>query len=342
VSVVAEYPFDESVAGPAGWLPDGTPYYAPLGQMVPDGDRVCCHLCGRWFLSVASHLRVHGWTKDGYVEAFGLESGNSLAGVATRKRRAAALAARRVVDPTLREAQSSARERARKGELTRAAAAAARGRAHPLERRPKTLAALAMARPEARAAGYARWHRERLAAIAADVAARFGFADFASYVAGRMSTGMSMAAISREAGLHKDWVCRHLAQVAAEAALAGRPDHRDQRWRPVLARLGFPDLAAYLRVRHVEQHRTIAAIAAESGTTPRAVTAAMRRHGIARTVHAGKRHAAAGRDRDAARNLGFPALDAYITARRAAGMTWKAMAAESGIPETSLRRRRPR
>jgi len=329
------------VTAPVGWLPDGTPYYAPLGRMVADEDRVCCHLCGRWYLSVASHLRVHGWTKDAYIAAFGLENGNSLAGEATRKRRAAALTARRVTDPAVRKAQRAARERARRGELTAAAAAAARGRTHPLERRRKTLAALAAVRPEARAAGYARWNQERLAAVAAAVAARFGFGDFTAYVESRLAAGLSMAAISREAGLHKDWLCRHLSRVASERALGGRPDHRDQRWRPVLDRLGFPDLPTYLRTRHVEEHRTVAAIAAEAGVSARAVNAAMRRHGISRTEHAAKRHAAAVRDEETARRLGFPSLNAYITARRDAGAAWSAMAAESGIPETSLRRRRP-
>lgn len=327
---------------PVGRLADGTPYFAPLGRMVADEDRVCCHLCGRWFLSVASHLRVHGWTKDGYVAAFGLESGNSLAGEATRKRRAAAMTARRVSDPSVREAQRAAGERARRGELAAAAADAARGRAHPLERRRKTLAALAVVRPEARAEAYARWNRERLAAVAGEVAERFGFADFTAYVESRLAAGMSMAAISREAGLHKDWVCRHLSRVASGDALGGRPDHRDQRWRPVLDRLGFPDLPAYLRTRHVEQHRTVAAIAAESGASPRAVNAAMRRHGITRTGHTAKRHAATARDQEAAGRLGFPTLTAYIQARRATGVPWRAMAKESGLPETTLRRRNPR
>jgi len=46
------------LAGPVGRLPDGTAHYVPVGRVLADGDRVCCHLCGRWFLSVASHLPV--------------------------------------------------------------------------------------------------------------------------------------------------------------------------------------------------------------------------------------------------------------------------------------------
>ncbi len=60
-----------------GWLPDGSSFYAPLGEMLYDGDeRVCCHLCGRWMRAVGgTHLRWHGWTIDEYREAFRLGRG---------------------------------------------------------------------------------------------------------------------------------------------------------------------------------------------------------------------------------------------------------------------------
>ncbi len=57
-----------------GRLPDGTSYFAPLGELVydSDDDRVQCHLCGGWFRFVGSaHLRLtHGWTLDRYRQAF--------------------------------------------------------------------------------------------------------------------------------------------------------------------------------------------------------------------------------------------------------------------------------
>jgi hypothetical protein len=57
-----------------GSLVDGTAFYAPVGEMLRDGeDRVCCHLCGRWMQAVGgTHLRWHGWTIDDYREAFQL------------------------------------------------------------------------------------------------------------------------------------------------------------------------------------------------------------------------------------------------------------------------------
>ena len=326
---------------PVGWLADGTAHYAPVGRLLADGDRVCCHLCGRWFLSVASHLRVHGWPKAEYVAAFGLERGNPLSGAATRKRRSAAFTARQAVEPAIQRAQAEARARAGSGALTVAASAAARGRPHPAQRRPKTLAALSGISREARAEGNRRRAERHREQIAAEVAGRFGFATFAAYLVDRLGSGASMAAISREAGLHKDWVSRHLPAVApqlAEAQHAGGPARSGLRLRPVAHRWGFTDAAAYLRAAHVEQHRSVAAIAAEAGVSRWTVLAAMRQHGIEPVPHAAKRHRAAHRSSVVAASLGYDSLAAYIADRRAAGSTWKSIAAESGVAETTLRR----
>ncbi|HTJ39554.1 MAG TPA: MucR family transcriptional regulator [Dactylosporangium sp.] len=327
-----------------------------------DGDRVCCHLCGKWFLSVASHLRHHGWTKTAYVNAFGLELGNPLSGPATRKRRSEALSARDA-EPAIRQARLAARERTASGELAAAAARAARGRAHPAERRVKTLAALGEVDPAARAAGNRRRgerHRER---ITADVARRFGFPTFEEYLVARVRAGLSMAAISREAGLHKDWVSRHAPATSRHAPATSRQAPATSQQAPATSRqtpatsrqtpgearlgpqarsLGYADAAAYLRAAHVEQHRSIAAIALETSTSRWTVLAALRHHGIEARAHATKRHHAQVRESAAARALGFASIAAYVAARRAEGAPWTALAAESGIAATSLRRRQKR
>src|SRR5262249_49461904 len=83
---------------------------------------------------------------------------------------------------------------------------------------------------------------------------------------GRIEKGTSLAGISREAGLNKDWLSRHLGSVdpvAAEAARHRRPRRLDARWLPALRRLGFADVPGYLHERHTVQHRTVNAIAAE-------------------------------------------------------------------------------
>lgn len=45
-----------------------------LGQLISDnGERVQCHICGRWFIYLAPHLRwKHNLTCDEYREDFGL------------------------------------------------------------------------------------------------------------------------------------------------------------------------------------------------------------------------------------------------------------------------------
>jgi len=326
-----------------GGLADGTAFYAPIGEVVVDGSLVTCHLCGRSLRSVAAHLRVHGWTKEAYCEAFGLERRQSLESLETRKLRAAALASRLVFDPAIRQGSAAGRERARAGRLTLDAAAAARGRRIPEQRRRKAVRTLAAISP----AVVAQASRERadrhLAAVAATVAQRHGCPDIGTFVLARVDQGASLAAISREAGLHKDWLSRHLGEVApaaAGAAAARRhsPGRWDARWRPAVAHLGFADVPSYLHERHIRQHRTVNAIAAEVGLTHHAVESALRRHGLARLSHATKRHVARQRAGEVAASLGFGSIGDYVACRRAAGCTWQAMAAESGQPQSWLRR----
>jgi hypothetical protein len=324
-----------------GVLADGTPFYAPIGEVVADDARVTCHLCGRWLRSVTAHLKAHGWSKDAYCEAFGLERGQPLEGAETRKLRAAALAARLVFEPAIRDGSAAGRQRARAGQLTRDAAAAARGRRIPEQRRRKAVQALAGIPP----AVTARANRDRadrnLVRLAGAAARRQGYPDIGSLVLARMGDGASLAEISREAGLHKDWLSRHLARLdpaAAAAARLGRPGKWDTRWLPALTRLGFADVTAYLQERHIVQHRTVNSIAVEVGLSNHAVETALRRHGLSVVAHADKRHSASQRAARVAASLGFASIADYVSQRRAAGWTWRAMAAESGHPQSWLRR----
>jgi len=326
---------------PLGELDDGTPYYAPTGEVIVDGSLVTCHLCGRSLRSVTAHLRVHGWTKQAYCEAFGLERGQSLEGPETRKLRAAAMASRLVFDPAIRQGSAAGRERARSGDLARDAARAARGRRMPEQRRRKAVAALAaIPSPVAAQANRERAGRH-LARIAAEVASRHGYPDLGTFVLARVEQGASLAAISREAGLNKDWLSRHLGCVdpaAAEAVRRRRPQRLDTRWLPVLARLGFPDVASYLHERHIVQHWTVNAIAAEAGLTRHAVETSLRRHGLVPVAHAAKRHAASQRAAQVAARLGFDSMASYVAERRGAGWTRHAMAEECAQPPSWLRR----
>ncbi len=258
----------------AGVLADGTAYYALLGEVVVEGSVVVCHLCGRWLRSVTAHLPSHGWTKHQYCEAFGLERGQSLEGPETRKLRASAFTARLLFEPAVREGSATGRQRARSGDLTRDAAAAARGRPFPQQRRKKAVHALASISAAAAAQASRDRADRQLLAVAASAARLRGYPDIGAFVIARTRDGASLAAISREAGLHKDWLSRHLRRVdpvAAEAARQQAAARLDSHWRPALARLGYRDVGTYLRERHLEQHQTVNAIAGEIGLSHHAV-----------------------------------------------------------------------
>jgi hypothetical protein len=324
-----------------GVLADGTPYYAPVGEIVSDGTTVVCHLCGRSLKSVAAHLRAHGWTKAAYCEAFGLERGQPLEGRETRKRRAASFTPRLIFDPAIRAGSAAGRQRAAAGALARDAARASTGRPLPEQRRRKAARAAAAASSEAAAQA----NRERAARhrteVAARVASEQGYPTLGAYVLARVAVGASLAVISREAGLHKDWLHRHLAEVdpAVAAAVRPGPAGRDgPRWLQAVAALGFADVPSYLRDRHLVRHQTVSAIGGEVGMSNHAVAAALTRHGLARTAHAGKRKAARERVAQVAAVLGVDSMPRYVADRRAAGWTWQAIAAECSQPASWVRR----
>src|SRR6202041_2983836 len=319
----------------AGALADGPPYYAPIGEVVSDGTTVTCHLCGRPLKSVAAHLRAHGWTKAAYCETFGLERGQPLEGQETRKRRAASFAPRLIFDPAIRAGSAAGRQRAASGELSKDAARPSTARPLPEQRRRKAVRAAAAASSEVAAQA----NRDRAARHRAEVAARVagdqGYPTLGAYVLARAASGASLAAISREAGLNKDWLHRHLAELdpAVAAAVRQQPADRDgPRWLQAVTTLGFADVPSYLRDRHLVRHQTVSAIGAEIGMSNHAVAAALTRHGLARAAHASKRKAARERAAQVAAVLGVDSVPRYVAERRAAGWTWQAIAVECDQP----------
>jgi hypothetical protein len=325
----------------AGVLADGTPYYAPIGEVISDGATVTCHLCGRSLKSVTAHLRAHGWTKVSYCEAFGLERGQSLEGLETRKRRAASFAPRLIFDPAIRSGSARGRQRAATGELSRDAARASTGRARPEQRRRKAAVAAAAASGDAAVLANRERAARHRALISARVADEQGYPTLGAYVLARAAAGASLAAISREAGLHKDWLHRHLAEV--DPVVAATVRHRAAgndapRWLEAVTALGFADVPSYLRDRHHARHQTVRAIGSEIGMSNHAVAAALTRHGLARTAHAGKRNAARERLAQVQAFLDVDSVPRYVAERRTAGWSWQAIAAECHQPVSWLRR----
>jgi hypothetical protein len=192
----------------------------------------------------------------------------------------------------------------------------------------------------------AQANRDRAARHRAEVAVRVaddqGYPTLGAYVLARVASGASLAAISREAGLNKDWLHRHLAEVDPAVAVAvrkGPPGRHGPRWLQAVTSPGFAEVPSYLRDRHLVRHQTVSAIGAEIGMSNHAVAAALTRHGLARTAHAGKRKAARERVAQVAAVLGVDSVPRYVAERRTAGWTWQAIAAECSQPPSWLRRR---
>ena len=196
------------------------------------------------------------------------------------------------------------------------------------------------------AEGTRRRYLQQLRASGTAAAERLGFSDIGALVRDRTAAGASLAGISREAGLHKDWLSRHLAAVDPDTARAVAADaarcRHDSRWLPVIRPLGFTGVRDYLADRHLAKHRSVRAISVEVGVSRSAVETALARHGLTREAHATTRRSCAERAAAVAERFGFPDLDAYLRDRRAAGMSWRAIAAECDQPPSWVRRRAAR
>jgi hypothetical protein len=191
--------------------PDGTGLHAPYGQLVVESGtgRVCCHLCGRWFVSLGGHLRKHGHSAASYREAMGLCRNRPLVAetlsrsIATRQsvayRRSSALRARLAVGQEL----------SRTGQLATLASTA-----HSASPRPE----LTRLRRAALAAGRITRAAQREQALAGRLH-ELGFDDLASYLCHARSTGASLRSIAKATGF--GWV--RLRRELAAAGIAVQP-----------------------------------------------------------------------------------------------------------------------
>ncbi|CAN5117157.1 hypothetical protein BH23ACT9_BH23ACT9_30660 [soil metagenome] len=122
-----------------------------MRQVVHDEEtgRLCCHLCGGFFLSLGSHLRRHGWTADAYRRAMGLSRTRPLTARSLSATISARQAQRYTEEPALREVFSTGQEMARNGVLSE------RARSGKLATAPETRRARedALERGRATAAG---------------------------------------------------------------------------------------------------------------------------------------------------------------------------------------------
>ena len=167
---------------PIGQLDDGTPFFAPLGelQVVDDGDRVVCHLCGRALqILSAEHLRRHGWTPQLYRTAFGLNRSTALCSPAVADRRRAIGLDRYQRNARVRSGLAHGQELARSGRLLQMSHEVQRPGTASLQRRLRSGEVTAASRVARRAGAAAR----RLSRIA-----ELGFASERDYLIDRYVT----------------------------------------------------------------------------------------------------------------------------------------------------------
>lgn len=196
-------------------LPDGTGLHAPYGELVIEAGtgRLCCHLCGRWFVSLGGHLRAHGHTAESYREAMGLCRTRRL--VADTLSRSIAARQRRAYlrSPAARARLTAGQELSRTGQLARLALKARPSQVSPeLARiRQAALDAGRVTRAVRRDQARARRLRD------------LGVSTLAEYLHREYAAGASLRRLARATGL--GW-----ARLRREIAAAGitAPDARQR------------------------------------------------------------------------------------------------------------------
>ncbi|HEY6423489.1 MAG TPA: MucR family transcriptional regulator [Pseudonocardiaceae bacterium] len=194
-------------------LPDGTGLHAPYGRLVVESGcgRVCCHLCGRWYVSLGGHVRAHGHTADSYRELMGLCRTRPLVAQALSRSIAARQTRAYRRSPALRARLATGQEFSRTGHLSGLARIARITNVSPEGARIRR-AALDAGRAT-RAAQRDRARARRLRAL--------GFDDLADYLRHAYSAGASLRSLATVTGL--GWA--RLRREIDAAGITLRPGH---------------------------------------------------------------------------------------------------------------------
>ena len=198
-------------------LPDGTGLHAPRGELVIESGtgRVCCHLCGRWYVSLGSHVRIHGHTADSYRDVMGLCRSRSLVAEALSRSIATRQAETYRRSPGLRARLAVGQELSRTGRLATLARTARTTSASPESARIQR-AALDAGRAT-RAAQRDRALARRLREL--------GFDDLAGYLRHAYSAGASLRSLAKATGV--GWA--RLRREIDAAGVTVRPAHTSDR-----------------------------------------------------------------------------------------------------------------
>lgn len=196
-------------------LPDGTGLHAPYGQLAtePGTGRVCCHLCGRWYVSLGGHVRRHGHTADSYRETMGLCRGRPLVAEALSRSIATRQSEVYRRSPELRARLAVGQELSKTGKLASLASAA-----HTVGSAPERT----RLRRAALDAGRATRAAQRDQALARRLR-KLGFDDLPGYLRHAHSTGASLRSIAKATGLGWARMRRELDAAGVAARPASQP-----------------------------------------------------------------------------------------------------------------------
>lgn len=194
-------------------LPDGTGLHAPHGELVAESGtgRVCCHLCGRWYVSLGSHVRRHGHTADSYRDTMGLCRSRPLVAQALSRSIATRQADAYRRSPELRARLAVGQEFSKTGRLATLAHTARTTSASPEGAR---------IRRAALAAGRATRDAQRDRALARRLR-ELGFDDLGDYLRHAYSAGASLRSLAKVTGL--GWA--RLRREIDAAGITVRPSH---------------------------------------------------------------------------------------------------------------------
>lgn len=195
-------------------LPDGTGLHAPYAELAVDSDtlNLCCHLCGKWFVSLGSHVRVHGYTANSYRQSMGLCQTTAL----TSALLSTSISGRQTAEY---HRTSDVRENLLQGRVARRNRREHGGAPIPVTDEPEQRVRI---RRSALAAGRATRAAQRHSALATLLHLR-GFTTLHDFLRTSYADGADLASLAHSTGLGR----RHLRHEVAAAGIVVRTSGRN-------------------------------------------------------------------------------------------------------------------
>ncbi|MGC1206864.1 MAG: hypothetical protein WA880_02795, partial [Ornithinimicrobium sp.] len=206
---------------------------------------VCCHLCGRWYVSLGAHVRVHGHTAETYRQAMGLCATQPLTSSPL-----SAVISRRQTDGYRRDPELRARLDAGRQSLLRAPRPAKPPDSRePMQRQRRRAAALAAGRRTVAV------HREQELTRRLE---QWGHGTLHDFLRCAYSDGASLDELARQTGLGRARLRQELRAAGIDVRATGSNTAAGKRSRARMhnaaaaQRVGADDITSWLAERTLE------------------------------------------------------------------------------------------